>query len=822
MEHNCDTCNDGVSPETGRFPATGRSGRFGSRERTTVLVVGGMHSAACVTRIERALCGIGGVRSVGVNLLTRMATVRHTAALRPADLVEAIAAVGYQAAVAAPPTDSRARRRRGDAWETIASRRARFIAGAILTAALFFVQYLDLNERAKVLCLFLLATPVQLTVGWEFYVGFWRALRRAAFNMDTLVVLGSGAAYLQGVAAFVGKVLRDPVLGGWTPRFDAAALILTVLSFGRWLESRARESTNRLWGSLLEVIPRYARVLRDGREQTIPAGVVAPGDVVLVRPGETIPVDGEVIEGAGEVNESLMTGEDRPVPKVRGDHVLTACVNGVTPLRLRATGVGENSSPARIARLVEAARARKAPLELTADRAASFLVPLTLAVAAATFAAWYFGPMAVREGWLPERWTSSGLLATTYFEFLRQAPDFLRALVPTVAVLVVSCPYALGLAAPLATVVAAGVAARRGLLIRDGAALEAAAGATDVVFGKEGTLAGGTGALREVLTADETEPENVLGPAAALEACVARGARRVLISTARKLTGRSEKARDFSALPGRGLRGVVHGRPYLLGTRGLLRERGFELSGKLAEKTAAAAEAGLQVLVLADEERGPVGALAFEIELKPEAAQAVEELRALGLDVHLISGEGRPTARAVGTGCGISEEAIQADLGPEEKIDFLRQMRERKRRPLVVGDGIDDAPALAAADVGLVLGAGADLVAGAGDIVLVSDNPRGAARLVRLARETRRTIRWNLLWAFAFNTLMIPAAACNRLELWYAVVAAACSSILVVLNSLQLTYFPFEGPRGSAAATKPAEEKSAAPPAAPSAAASGG
>jgi Cu+-exporting ATPase len=762
-----------------------------SRERTTVLVVGGMHSGPCVTRIERALGALSGVRSVSVNLLTRMAVVRHDHDVGAADLIKAVAGVGYEASPAASPTDATTRRRLGDSWETIASRRARFIAGMLLTAALFFVGNLDINERRKALCLFLLATPVQLTVGWEFYRGFWRALRRAAFNMDTLVVLGSSAAYLQGTAAFVGCMLEDPEFGRWTPRFDVAALILTVISFGRWLESRMRETTRKLWGSLLEITPRYARVLRDGREQMIPAGVVAPGDTVLVGTGEKIPVDGEIIEGVGEVNEVLMTGEDDPVPKVRGDCVLTACENVSSPLRLRATGVGAESSLARIAGLVEAARERKTPLEQTADRAAAILVPVTLAVAVLTFLTWYFGPLAYQRGWLPDVWSDMPLGS-----FLKQTPNFLHALLPTVAVLIVSCPYALGLAAPLATLVAIGVAARKGILVRDGPSLEAAAATDSVVFCKVGVLTDGSGALRDILTGAEINAEEVRAIAGALEAKSRRGLSKLMMAGGKRPTGRLDKVDDFSILPGRGLRGVIRGRTWILGPRGVLSERGHNVSGVLEEKIAAAEAEGLRVVILADEAQGPVGALTFEAELREDAAETVTELERLGMHVHLLSSEAQAAARAAAVRCGLPEANVHAALGPEEQIDFIRQLRDRGHKSVAIGDGIDDAPALAAADVGIVLGGGADFVAGAGSFVLLADNPRGLPRILKLARATRRIIRWNLIWAFSFNVIMIPLAALNRLEVWYAVAAAVLSSILVVLSSLQITYFPLDGRSG--------------------------
>ena len=324
-----------TQPEKSRGKSSG--GNPG-RESITVLVIGGMHSASCVKRIEQALRALPGVESAGVNLLTRMAMIRHASITKSAQLIAAVTALGYNATSASPGTDPREAQTLGDSIEAIASRRSRFIAGAILTFIILLVdQFLD--GEGKIMWLFLLATPVQITVGWEYYRGFFQALKSWTFTMDSLVVMGSTAAYLQGVLAFIGIVSHDRELGGWPPLFAASALILTIVSLGKWLESRARESTTKLWGSLMEMMPKEARVLRDGREQVIPAGVVAIGDLVVVRPGEKIPVDGLVVHGDSEVNEALITGEGRPVPKVKGDQVVVASLNGTGLLKIRATGV---------------------------------------------------------------------------------------------------------------------------------------------------------------------------------------------------------------------------------------------------------------------------------------------------------------------------------------------------------------------------------------------------------------------------------------------------------------------------------------------------
>jgi Cu+-exporting ATPase len=333
-----------------------------SKDSVSILVIGGMQSAACVTRIEKALRSVDGVETVGINLLTRMVTVRHMHSTRSEELVAAVTEVGYECSLAARSGDPSARQPVSDSAEAIASRCSRFVAGAILTCILLIVDQLGGDSKNRMLWLFLLATPVQITVGWEYYLGFFRALRVWQFNTDSLVVIASTAAYLQGVLAFVGQVTNDPDLDRWPPLFTASAIILTVVALGRWMEARARASTRKLWGSLDEMIPREARVVRDGREQIIPSGVVALGDQVVVKSGEKIPVDGVIMEGASEVNEALISGEGRPVPKVKGDKVLVASVNGTGVLRIRATGVGDRTSLAQIACLVSDAQMAKAPV----------------------------------------------------------------------------------------------------------------------------------------------------------------------------------------------------------------------------------------------------------------------------------------------------------------------------------------------------------------------------------------------------------------------------------------------------------------------------
>ena len=757
------------------------------QDRISVLIVGGMNSPACITRIDHALRAVPGVESVGVNLLTRMTTVRHQMQVKPDALAKIVSALGYHATLASPGTDPRHSQSLGDTMDALASRKSRFVAGALLT---FFILIIDrgMSGDGKLLWLFLLATPVQITVGWDYYRGFFKALRRWSFNMDSLVVLGSTAAYMQGTLAFLGSVSNDEELMRWPPLFAAAALILTVVSLGKWLESHACESSTKLWGSLMEMMPLEARVYRDGREQVIPAGVVAIGDEVLVRPGEKIPVDGVIVEGECEVNETLITGEGRPVQKVKGDKVLVASMCLAGPVKVRTTGAGDQTSLAQISRLVADANTRKAPVQQLADRVSGFFVPVVFLLAVATFMGWYFGPFLAQQ--IAPEWITA-LKPDSFWFALTKEPSVPAALLPAIAVLVVACPCALGLATPMVVLIATGLGARRGLLIKGGQAIEAAGRISDVVFEKTGILTDGSFRTQDILTADGVDREELLHLAASLEAGSEHALAKGVINEARKCALILRKVEDLKLLPGRGLYGRIGGRGYLLGSRALLQAHGMVLDGPLAQKIEAAEADGLTTVFLAEERGRLLGALAMSDRLKDAAPAALADLRNLHLNVHLLTGDNPAAAAAVGRRCGLKATEAHALMSMEDKIDFAWQLRDNGRRVAMVGDGINDAPAMAAADVGIALGAGTDIYVEAGSIVLVSPDPRGVGRVIHLCREALSLVRWNLLWAFLFNVIMIPLAALNFFTQPWALPAAAgammLSSVLVVVNSLRLT-----------------------------------
>ena len=759
-------------------------------ERITVLVVGGLESAESVRRAEGALRAIDGVESAGVNLLTRLSTIRHAATVTPSMLADAVNAAGFHATLAKADSDGSPDSCLGDVHELIASRQARFCAGAVLTALIFVAHSVNTNNSWKLMLMFLLATPAQIAVGWEYYIEFFKSLRRWRFNLDSLVVLASTAAYGQGLLCFLGQATGDPDLSRWSPQFHSAALILTVVSLGKWLESLARDSADDLWGGIEALLPREACVLRDGREMIIPAGAVAIGDIVLVAPGERVPVDGEVLEGCTHIDESPLTGDMRPVSKVIGDRVVVASLNGSGFLHVRAMGVGPHSTLAHISMLVERARMTKGRSEVMADRIAAALVPLTILISLAAFAFRYCGPLAmawfVAKGWIGAEMVAN--IEGGVLSFLLKTPSVSVALRPSIAVLVAACPCALGLATPMTVLIATRLAARRGILIKGGGALEAAARATDVVFDQSGTLPCGVFRVREIFAAPDINRDSVLALAAALGGRTRQDSAKCIEREARRRGIAVPIAEKCEMLPGGGVGGFFGSTEFRLFPRNYVVGSGIEVHPSLAARAAEAEDEGAAVMFLCRASGDALGAIALEERIKEGASEAVALLRKDGASVHLISGESLAQTRTVGRACGLNETEIHAQATAEGKADFTRGLREHGRSVAVVGDGASDAPALATADVGIALGAGAEAAVDSAQIVLVSGDVRGVPAVLKTARVAERIIRQNLWIALTFTAVMLPLAFFNRLVPTVGATAIAVSSILVVLNSLRLSY----------------------------------
>ena len=736
---------------------------------TRTFAVRGMHCAACVGKVERALRGVPGVDAASVNLATERATVDgDPARANAAALASAVAAAGYELAEApAPAAPGGAPDDREQAARAAEQRRlrARVLVGVVLSIPIVLGSMREIFPWAPAWLanswtLLLLATPVQFWVGADFHRGFLHDLRYRSASMSTLVSLGTNAAYFFSLAL----TLRPHAFMalGAMPYYETAAVVITLVALGRWLEARARGRTSEAIRRLVALAPRTARVLRDGVEVDVPTAEVVVGDLVRIRPGERVPVDGEIVEGASAVDESMLTGESLPVEKAPGAPVVGGSVNRTGSFVFRATRVGAETTLARIVRLVEEAQGSRAPIQRLADRVAAVFVPVVLVIAAATFVGWWgFGP----------------------------SPSILYALTNAVAVLVIACPCAMGLATPTAIMVAAGRGAELGVLVKSAEALETLAGVDMMVFDKTGTLTLGRPTLTDVIPAPGVAEDDVLAFAAAAEQGSEHPIGEAIVARAKQRGLPMPAVAEFSTVPGQGIDALAPEGRLLLGSRALMEARGVDVTA-LAPRAEALAQAGKTVVYLAVAFR-PLGLVAVADTLKPEAPAVVAALRARGIEVAMLTGDDRRTAAAIARAAGI--DRVLAEILPEDKAREIARLRESGRRVAMVGDGINDAPALARADVGIAMGSGTDVAIEAADVTLMRGDLRGVVAAVDLARRTIRIVKENLVWAFGYNVVLIPVAAGLLYPLWgvllspiLAGAAMAFSSVSVVTNSLRL------------------------------------
>jgi len=732
--------------------AAGEEPRGGSphdpvRAESVRLALTGMTCAACSTRIERVLRRQPGVAAANVNLASETATVAYLPGAVSLDsLVAAVAAAGYGASRAATDAEERAAHERR---ETARARRELALLLGSAAFALPLVAPMALSPFGVHVLLpgwlqLVLATPVQVVAGAHFYRGAYRSLRGGSANMDVLVALGTTAAFVLSVVLLAG--------GTQHLYFEAAASVIALVRLGKWLEARAKRSANQAVRALMALRPERARVERDGRELEVAVEAVGAGEIVVLRPGERVPVDGEVLTGTSSVDESLLTGESLPVTRGPGDPVIGGSINGEGWLRVRATAVGEASALARIVRLVEAAQGDKAPVQRLVDRVSAVFVPTVVGVALLCLGGWLVAGAGVEV-----------------------------ALVHAVSVLVIACPCALGLATPAALMVGTGAAARSGILFRDAEALERAQAAAVVAFDKTGTLTEGRPTVREVLALDGDE-----GRLLALAAAAQRGsehplARAILLAAAERGVA-VDSPHDFRALPGRGVEATVGGSRIRVGSPRFLDELGLERA-PLASRAEAHEAAGATVVWVAADER-LLGAIAIGDRLRAGAATAVARLRARGITTVLLTGDNRRAAAAVARELGI--ERVRAELGPEDKAREVAALRAGGAGVAMVGDGVNDAPALAAADVGFAMASGTDVAMHTAGVTLVRADPALVADAVSVSRATVRKIRQNLAWAFGYNVVGIPLAALGYLTPVLAGAAMALSSVSVVASALLL------------------------------------
>lgn len=715
---------------------------------TTNLDIGGMSCASCVLRIEKALQAVPGVVGATVNLATEKASVLGNA--DATNLVAAVTKAGYEARVSPAASVVTPPLRSDDAslWPVLLA--------ALLTLPLVAPMLMALLGRHLMLDGWLqltLATPVQFWFGRRFYRGAWKALRAHTANMDTLVTLGTTAAY--GLSLFMqvsGQARMDSLY------FEAAAVIITLLLLGKWLEARAKRETTAAIRALQALRPATAVVLENGNEREVPVGDLRAGDEVLVRAGERVPADGVIIVGSASLDEALLTGESRPVLREAGGKVTGGAIDLDGLLHIRLTATGAETVLARIIRLVETAQAKKAPIQKLVDKVSGIFVPVVVVIATLTLLAW---------GFLNGDWT--------------------QAIFNAVAVLVIACPCALGLATPTALMAGTGVAAKHGILIRDADALEQAQALTAVAFDKTGTLTEGKPRVEHVVAISST-PQDLLALAAGLQ----QGSTHPLADAVRVAAEKQHVApcsvESVQVLSGRGVTGLVHGHRTWFGNGRLMEELG--LSRQQLTALAAHHDGAYTASWLAQQRDGniaPLGLLLFQDTVKPTARAAIARLRAMQIQTLMVTGDNRQAADAIAAELGL--DRVLAEVLPEHKATTVAMLQKDGARVAMVGDGVNDAPALATADVGIAMGAGSDVAMETAGITLMHSDPLRVADAIAISKATYRKIRQNLFWAFVYNLLGIPLAALGLLSPVIAGAAMAFSSASVVGNSLLLRYW---------------------------------
>jgi Cu+-exporting ATPase len=689
--------------------------------------------------VEKALNKLEGVTSANVNLSTNKAVVEFpSGVLEDSQIIEAIEKAGYKAEVERDVSSDREKELR--------EKEIKSLKRSFIISAMFFHMAGQMNILTNGYFQWALATPVQFLIGARFYKGAYKSLRGGGANMDVLIAMGTSAAYFYSVYNIFAGVHEY--------YFEASAVIITLILLGKTFEAVAKGKTSEAIKKLMGLQPKTARVLKDGEEKEIPIENLQIGDIIIVKPGEKVPVDGVIVQGSSSLDESMITGESIPVDKGEGDQVVGATINKFGSFRFEAQKIGKDTVLSQIIKLVEDAQGSKAPVQRLADKISGIFVPTVIGIALVTFIAFYF------------------------------IDSFNTGLINAVAILVIACPCALGLATPTAIMVGTGKGAENGILIKSGEHLERAHKMDSIIFDKTGTITKGKPDVTDIVSFGEDRKE-ILRISASVEKTSEHPLGEAIVKKAEEEGLALSEAESFSAVPGKGLKASFEGREILLGNRKLMRENDIDLTDREKDIEKLETE-GKTAMILAVDGR-LTGIIAVADGIKETSQAAIRELQDMGLKVFMITGDNERTARAIGAQVGI--ENILADVLPEDKASEVEKLKSQGMHVGMVGDGINDAPALAAADVGFAIGTGTDVAMEAADITLMRGDLEGVVTAMRLSHRTMKTIKQNLFWAFFYNTLGIPFAALGFLNPMVAGAAMAFSSVSVVSNSLRLRNF---------------------------------
>ncbi|HII71390.1 TPA: heavy metal translocating P-type ATPase [Candidatus Woesearchaeota archaeon] len=726
--------------------------------KKTTLYITGMHCASCAAVLNKAFSKVDGVSEANVNFSTAKAdVVFDDKSVSENDFIELVKKKGFSASVAGGKGDFN--RQASQQRKEIQGIKTKFFLSLVFAIPAFIIRmvfmWLGIMMPYQEYILWILATPVQFFVGWQFYKGAWNALKNKSANMDTLIAVGTSAAYFYSVYV----VLFNPELGQY---FETSAILITLVVLGKYLEAVAKGKTSEAIKKLMGLSPKIATVVREGKEMQIAVDQVVEGDIIVVKPGEKIPVDGVVVGGASSVDESMITGESIPVEKKTGDNVVGATINKHGSLKFKATKVGENTTLSQIIRLIEDAQGKKAPIQRFADAVSAYFVPAVILIALVTFSTWYFA--------------------------LGEAVSF--AIITSVAVLVIACPCSLGLATPTAIMVGTGKGAKKGILIKGGDALETAHKLKYVVFDKTGTITKGMPEVTDVVSVNPTTADRMLGIAASIEKSSEHPLAEAIVKGAEEKGIAMTAATDFKAIPGHGVSAKVAGKRHFLGNMKFMQKQGIP-SEHIAGQMNALEEQGKTVMILADD-KSVKGIIAVADTIKDTSREAVRRLQKMKVFVYMITGDNERTAKAIAKQAGINH--VFAEVLPEDKAKYVK-MLQKKGKVAMVGDGINDSPALAQADIGIAMGSGTDVAMETGNVVLMRNDLLDVPRSIKLSRMTMSKIRQNMFWALFYNVLGIPIAAGVLYPFtgWLlspilAGGAMAMSSVSVVSNSLLLRY----------------------------------